>query len=115
MTKRTNPAYATLAYRRAIVHAMVTHLREEYMALSSSSPAKEMFSEDVFREDSQVPTEAIQQVIEELEQEGEHLRLELAKFKFDKQESSAHGLLSSTKEQEVGREGNRKGRNRRGR
>jgi len=100
MTTRTNPAYAALAYRKAVVRALVNHLREDYMALSSTAPNKELYSDDVYKIDSLVPPEAIQGIVEELEQEEQCVKLEMAKFTFDLQEKRQDGLLNSKKTKE---------------
>jgi hypothetical protein len=99
---KTNPAYAELAWRRAIVVQLMDDLRENYLALSSSVPKKTIICEDVFREDSVVPEHALSTIYEELEREAENLKLELGKFSFGKVKE-AHGLLSS-KETEASRE-----------
>ena len=101
-TLKTNPAYAHLAWRRAIVVQLMDDLRENYLALSSSEPRKHIICEEVFREDSTVPEGAISAVYEELEQEAEQLRLELGKFSFGKVQEG-HGLLNSGKKAEEAR------------
>jgi hypothetical protein len=99
MATRTNPVYAHLAYRRALIVNLIEHLREDCMALGGGDPKKEVVCEEVFREDSIVPEDEIQIVVEELEQESEHLRLELAKFSFGKAQKT-HGVLSSAQAEE---------------
>lgn len=109
MTTRTNPAYATLAYRKSVVRALVNHLREDYLALSSSTPSKELYCEDVYKVDSLVPPEAIQGIVEELEQEEQNIKLEMAKFSFDIQEKHSHGILSTKTKESRGTRGGQGG------
>jgi len=101
---KTNPAYAHLAYRRAIVIQLVDELRENYLALSSEEPKKEVLCGDVYQEDSVVPPDELEMVIEELEQEALDLELEMRKFTFT-QEQERHGLLSSKKAKARSEEG----------
>lgn len=70
MTMKTHPAYAQLAYRHSILAALVTELRDNYLALASDEPKKAIVCEEVFREDSVVPAEDIQTVVHELEEEA---------------------------------------------
>jgi hypothetical protein len=93
MALRTNPAYAHLAYRRAIVVKLLDYLREEYLTLSSAEPRNELICDEVFSADAVVPAAEITLVAEELEQESEHLRLELGKFTFGKVQEE-HGLFN---------------------
>jgi hypothetical protein len=82
---RTNPEYAAMAYRRAIIGNCIAHL----MTLTSSmgeEPKGKIISEDVVREDSVVPEDEINDYIFELKQEHESLQLEMAKFEFVKRE-----------------------------
>ncbi len=112
MPQHTNPAYATLAYRRTIIADLKVYLRERYMRLSTPEPKETLLCDEVFHQDSNVPEEEIQHVVEELEQTEEELRLQMAQFTFSKQEEN-NGLLSSTKQTKrssQGREGRNQGR-----
>lgn len=93
---KTNAAYAHLAYRRSIVLQLVDELRESYLALSSEEPKKEVLCGDVYQEDAVVPPDELEQIIDELEQEGQNLELQMREFTFT-QERQRHGLLSSKK------------------
>lgn len=93
---KTNPAYAHLAYRRSIVVQLMDELRENYVALSSETPKKEILCGDVYQEDAIVPFDEIQLVISELEEEARGLEFQMRKFTFTQGEIT-HGLLSSTK------------------
>ncbi len=86
----TNPAYAVLAYRKAIVGEIIARLQHEYTSAMGEDPSKTIFAEEVPKIDSEVPEEEIGSYIEELQQEEESLRLELLKFDFvrrDEQEA----------------------------
>lgn len=97
MSQHTNSAYASLAYRKTIIANLKVHLREKYMPLSSPDPKETLTCEEVFHQDSNVPVEEVQRVVEELEQTEEGLRLQMAQFTFGKQEEN-NGLLSGTKQ-----------------
>lgn len=80
---RTNPAYAAIAYKKAILDHMVTLLQTEFTtAYGDEEPNQFILSEDVFREDSQVPEEEIHEFIADLQQQSEGLRLQLKQFAF---------------------------------
>jgi hypothetical protein len=112
---KTNPAFAHIAYRRAIVVQLVQDLRDSYMTLSGTVPKKAIICDDVFREESTVPQEELADVMQELELEAANLKLELLKFTFTRKESD--GLLSSTTREEgsedSGEAGSAKGRRKR--
>lgn len=82
---KTNPAYATLAYRRTIVHTMITYLKREYVGLDSD-PKSKIICEEVLSVDREIPVEEIEQYVEELEREHHSLTLELGKFEFTRQD-----------------------------
>lgn len=84
MNTRTNPAYAHLAYRKAVLGRVVQFLSDEFLARTSDEPKDVVLCEDVFRDDSEVPMGNIEEYIEELQQEEESLRLELSRFEFVK-------------------------------
>jgi len=81
-TNRTNPAYAYLAYRRAIINHVTHLLVTDYVAPSDGEPNEYIFSDDVFKTDSQVPISEIKQYLEELQVEDASLQLEMNKFEF---------------------------------
>ena len=82
---RTNPEYAAMAYRKALLSECVSFLKS-YTALMGGEPKGKIVSEDVVRDDSEVPQEEILEFITGLQQESEGLRLEMAKFDFVKRE-----------------------------
>lgn len=88
-TQRTNPAYAFIAYRRAILKHVTALLTRDYCSLPNEEPAKHIYSDEVFLCDREVPSEDIGQFIEELEREDAKLLLDLNKFEFRAQESPA--------------------------
>jgi hypothetical protein len=81
-TTRTNPVYAHLAYRRAILQHVTALLLRDYTAPSGSEPNKEIYSDEVYRVDAQVPMGDIGKYIEELQAEDAKLLLEMNKFEF---------------------------------
>lgn len=81
-TNRTNPAYAYLAYRRAIVNHITHLLVFDYIAPTDSEANESIFSDDVFKTDSQVPISEIKLYLEELQAEDARLQLEMNKFEF---------------------------------
>jgi hypothetical protein len=88
-TQRTNPAYAFIAYRRAILKHISALLTRDYCSLPNEEPAKHMYSDEVFLCDREVPSEDIGLFIEDLEREDAKLLLDLNKFEFRAQESPA--------------------------
>lgn len=85
-TNRTNPAYAFLAYRRAIIQHVTNLLVRDYTAPMNSEPNKQIYSDDVMRGDEEVPMAEIVRYVEELQQEDADLVLEMNKFEFRKVE-----------------------------
>ena len=81
-TNRTNPAYAYLAYRRAIINHVTHLLMTDYVAPTDGEPNEYILSDDVFKTDSQVPISEIKQYLEELQVEDAALQLEMNKFEF---------------------------------
>ena len=114
MSSHTNPVYAHLAHRKTIVAHLKVHLREKYMALSSPEPEKTLLCDEVFPQDSNVPVEEVQRVVEELEQEEESLRIQMSQFSFNKQEER-NGILSSKKNPRATAQGAKKGTKKGGR
>jgi hypothetical protein len=86
MSSRTNPAYAELAYRKAIVGEVIQLLRTGYTSAYGDEPEKEIISEDTFREDSAVPEMVVVDFIQGLERQEADLELELNRFEFVKRE-----------------------------
>lgn len=119
MTIRTNPAYAHLAYRKAIIGRVVQFLSDEFLARSSDEAKDVLLCEDVFREDSEIPEETIEEYIEELQMKEQALQFELAKFEFVKrgdddavankaEEAGAKAVVEA--QQKEGRKGTRSGK-----
>lgn len=96
---RTNPAYASLAYRRTIVHQTITYLKREYVGLDED-PKQTLLCEEVLAADAQVPVEEVAQYLGELEQEKHRLTLELGKFEFTRR---SDGTKSGTKKKKSGK------------
>ena len=77
---KTNPAYAHLAYRKAITKSLAIHLHRTFLGDELGEPQGVIISEDVFSVDQQVPVEEVQRFIEELNDNVAKLDVELAKF-----------------------------------
>lgn len=84
MTMRTNPAYLELAYKKAVVVELMNVLREKYTPAFGDTPDKTIICEDVFRDDSEVPQDAIEEFIKELAVQESKIDLELNRFEFVK-------------------------------
>lgn len=99
-TNRTNPAYAYLAYRRAIINHVTHLLVTDYMAPTDGEPNEHIFTDEVFRTDSQVPLSEIQSYLEDLQIEDAKLQLEMNKFEFRVAEPPKQIEAVQTKEPE---------------
>lgn len=77
---RTNPAYAHLAYQKAINTRLITFLRRTYIGDELTSPREILVCEEVFQQDQKVPQEEVMHRIQELTQKNADLDLELRKF-----------------------------------
>ena len=76
-----------MAYRKALLGECIAHLTG-YTPAMGERPKGKIVSEDIIREDSEVPQEEVQEFILELQQEAESLRLEMKKFDFVKREQN---------------------------
>lgn len=85
---RTNPAYVTLAYRKAVISETIARLME-YTSSMGTKPNRVIISDEVLREDSEVPEREIVGYIEGLQQEEESIRLEMLKFDFVRRDEQA--------------------------
>lgn len=81
-SNRTNPAYAYLAYRRAVIQHVAHVLTTEYTAPVGEDPNQHIYADDVFRCDAEVPVPDVVGFIEELQAEDARLQLEMNKFEF---------------------------------
>ena len=86
---RTNPAYTKLAYDKAIVAELLDVLRTYYTPAYGGEPSRKIVSEDVLRDDSEVPQDAIEDYIGELEQREAELELELNRFECVRRDEDA--------------------------
>ena len=98
---RTNPEYAVMAYRKALLGQCIAHLTR-FTSSMGEAPREKVIAEEVIREESEVPEEEIQDFILGLEQERESLRLELAKFEFVKRKSNDQGKFYQKSEETSG-------------
>jgi len=110
---KTNPAYAYLAYRKAILKSTINWLTSEYVGFDGVSPKGSLICEEVFRDDSEIPPEDIYSFVEELQEEESRLQLELNKFDFVRKDDDVNrkATKAGTKggSPEDGGEGQRKG------
>ena len=86
---KTNPEYAAMAYQKALLGQCIAHL-SSYTSLQGP-PQGTIITEDVVREDSEVPEEEILAYVTGLQQDFESIRLEMAKFDFVKREPNVQG------------------------
>jgi len=94
---RTNPAYAALAYRKAVLHSVVTFLDRQFLSPSGVAARETMFSDEVFQIDGEVPQLDISQYMEGLVTEMEIISLEMAKFEFTRKQKTDEPV-TTTKE-----------------
>lgn len=85
-TRKTNPAYAHLAYRRSILRAAVALLQQKYTPINGEDPER-IICEEVFQADAEVPEEEINQFVEELQEKEAFLGLEMKRFEFVRQDN----------------------------
>lgn len=85
-TIKTDEAYAAIAYRKTIIHDLITYLHRQYVGVDSDPKCK-LICEDVFQIDSIVPVEEVIRVIEDLTEEDARLKLELDKFEFTRKDN----------------------------
>ena len=81
MKSKINPAYAHLAYQKAILQHMHHYLLSDVLA-SGGGEGVQILSEDVFFGHAEVPTEDIMEFAEEIQLQIVNLDLELRKFEF---------------------------------
>jgi len=78
---KTNPAYASLAYRKAIVQFVSSSIKTRLLGLTGE-PTERLLCDDVFPVDAEVPAEELVDFIGELNEEEARLDLEMNKFEF---------------------------------
>jgi hypothetical protein len=82
---RTNPEYALLAYRKAILMEVISLIRQRH--LSDEGADKPLYAEDVFHADAQVPRENFAQYVQELEVERADLERKLFTFELTQKQT----------------------------
>ncbi len=97
MTMRTNPVYRELAHQKAIVAELIDVLRTKYTPAFGDEPDQKIVCEDVFRDDSEVPQDSIEDFIGVLSKQEADLDLELNKFEFVKREGKDASVTSKKK------------------
>ena len=79
--------------------------------MGGDEPEKVIHAEDIFPEDNPVPEEVINEFVNELELEGEELRLEMLKFNFVKQDEKTTQVRKRPAKKKATRgQGNRQGK-----
>jgi len=79
---KTNPAYAYLAYRRAIIRDTINFLVSTYVGGGGIDPKRSLVCEEVFACDAEVPSDYIGEYVEELREKEAQVVLEMNKFDF---------------------------------
>jgi arylsulfatase A-like enzyme len=77
---RTNPAFAHLAYEKAITTRIKVFLRRTYLGDEQSKPRETLVCEEVFPIDAHIPQESIQHYIEQLSEKEADLDRQLKRF-----------------------------------
>lgn len=85
---RTNPAYAALAYQKAVLKYTINFLMENVVAAHGGDPREVIVCEDVFREDSEVPIDNVLSFIENLQEQQADIQLQINKFEFRQRDDS---------------------------
>lgn len=82
MPLKTNPIYAVIAYRKAILQEAISLVQRQFIGAGGAEPRDHIVCEDVFSIDSQVPVEEIQQFVHDLQAQKLQLELEMNEFDF---------------------------------
>ena len=77
---KTNPAYAHLAYQKAITTRVITFLRRNFIGDELTDPREILVCEDVFQQDQKVPQEEVMHFIQRLVEKNAQLDVELKRF-----------------------------------
>lgn len=77
---RTNPAYAHLAYQKAINTRVITFLRRTFIGDELTDPREILVCEEVFQQDQKVPQEEVMHFIQRLVEKNAQLDVELRRF-----------------------------------
>lgn len=91
MTVKTNPVYASIAYRKAIVTATIALVRRQFCIDDSGKARAALVCEEVFHVDAQVPEEEFLNFLNELEDERAKLDLQLRRFTLVEQKNESKG------------------------
>jgi hypothetical protein len=78
---KTNPAYASLAYRKSIIQWVSSNLKNRLLGVTGE-PTERLMCEDVLPVDAEVPAEELYDYIRGLAEEEAQLDLEMNKFEF---------------------------------
>jgi hypothetical protein len=107
---KTNPAYASLAYRKAIVQFVSSAIRTRLIGLTGDPPEK-LMCEDVFPVDAEVPAEELVDFVRQLAEEEAKLDLEMGKFEFTRRAYEPRNQSKEQTRKKNGPEGGRQGNN----
>ena len=102
-TIKTNSAYAALAYRKTVIHHLVYHLQRNCLPSEGLDAKETLVSEDVFSIDAEVPPEEIESFLEELIDQEEDIKLEMAKFEFTRKNHESEQRQSQSAQSQKGR------------
>lgn len=111
---RTNPAYAHLAYQKAITTRVITFLRRTFIGDELTDPRETLVCEEVFQQDQKVPQEEVMHFIQSLTEKSSELDLELRQFQLvspiQQKRHEQKRPQGSGKHQQKGNQGHGQGR-----
>lgn len=96
---KTNPAYAHLAYRKAITLRVASFLHRQFLGDERTTAVEVLTSDEVFPADAVVPLEEIQKYIESLMEEEASLTLQLGRFALTEEVRNEPQATQSSKAQ----------------
>jgi hypothetical protein len=100
---KTNPAYAHLAYRKAILTETIALLRRKYTPDHTDDVPKRLLCEEVMHCDAEVPQEEINEFLGELEAGRAEIDLEMKKFEFVRKDAKPQITQSTGRRRSRGR------------
>lgn len=81
---RTNPEYAALAYRKAVLQDVIIYLQRQYLGVGGLDPKGQLYTEDLFKTDCEVPEDHVNEVVIDLMLQKQRVQLEMDQFIFGK-------------------------------
>lgn len=79
---RTNPAYAALAYRKAILDHAINYYLTNCTGANGVPPQSEIVCNDVFAEDRVLPQDVVMEFVEDLQREAQDIQTQMGQFQF---------------------------------